>query len=156
MANPGPSGGPSRRGLFIDGEFRDPARGGWLPVINPATEAVIGEIPAATSDDVDAAVSAAARAAAAKEWTTSSGAYRAGFLRAIAQKVGSPRGRRASQRFGQRAPRASLSPLRASKPCLEALPRHNLLLLPSCPPPLGCSGEFRCATTRPPWPGWRP
>lgn len=37
--------------------------------------------------DVDAAVAAAQAAVAAKQWTTSSGAYRARFLRAIASKV---------------------------------------------------------------------
>ncbi|KAG0529016.1 hypothetical protein BDA96_05G062100 [Sorghum bicolor] len=50
------------RQLFVDGEWRPPAQGRRLPVVNPTTEAHIGEIPAGTAEDVDAAV-AAARAA---------------------------------------------------------------------------------------------
>jgi betaine-aldehyde dehydrogenase len=53
----------------------------------PATEEVIGTIPAATAEDVEAAVAAADAAVRAKHWTTSSGAYRAKYLRAIAEKA---------------------------------------------------------------------
>lgn len=75
------------RHLFIDGAFVPPVRGGRLPVICPFTEQPIGSIPAATAEDVDAAVGAAAAAVAARQWTVSSGADRARFLRAIADKV---------------------------------------------------------------------
>ena len=44
--------------LSIDGAFRAGA-GERLPVVNPATGARIGEIAAATSEEVDAAVAAA-------------------------------------------------------------------------------------------------
>ena len=33
-----------RYGLFIDGEFRDPADGRYVPTINPATEEPIAEV----------------------------------------------------------------------------------------------------------------
>ncbi len=78
-----------RRQLYINGAWVAPARAGTLPVINPATEEVIGAIPAATKEDVDAAIEAACAAAKSGHWTKTTGAYRAGFLRAIAAKVGS-------------------------------------------------------------------
>ena len=77
-----------QRQLFIGGKWVAPAKGGSLPVVCPATEQVVGSIPAATAEDVDAAVSAAASAAQSGHWTQTTGAYRAGFLRAIAQKAG--------------------------------------------------------------------
>lgn len=49
-----------------------------------------GDIPAATAEDVNAAVEAARRALVrngGKDWSGASGAYRAKFLRAIAAKV---------------------------------------------------------------------
>lgn len=49
-----------------------------------------GDIPAATVEDVNAAVEAARRALVrngGKDWSAASGAYRAKFLRAIAAKV---------------------------------------------------------------------
>jgi len=45
-----------RRGLFIGGGWREPTLGRRIPVINPATEDTIGDIPAATAEDVDLAV----------------------------------------------------------------------------------------------------
>ncbi|NKC30586.1 NAD-dependent succinate-semialdehyde dehydrogenase [Falsiroseomonas selenitidurans] len=47
--------------LFIDGTWR-PARGGRsLPVLNPATEEVIGQVAHASTDDLDEALAAAAK-----------------------------------------------------------------------------------------------
>uniref|UniRef100_A0A7R9YSN9 Aldehyde dehydrogenase domain-containing protein n=1 Tax=Chlamydomonas euryale TaxID=1486919 RepID=A0A7R9YSN9_9CHLO len=89
MAEPPPTSPPAvpRRHLYIGGGWVAPARGGSLDVINPATGAAIGAIPAATAEDVRAAVTAAVEAAASGHWTRTSGAYRAGFLKAIAAKV---------------------------------------------------------------------
>ncbi len=56
-------------------------------MIDPATENEIGTIPAATAEDVNLAVKAARDAVKARNWTTSSGVYRAGFLRALSAKV---------------------------------------------------------------------
>ncbi|XP_039815904.1 betaine aldehyde dehydrogenase 2 isoform X2 [Panicum virgatum] len=78
------------RQLFVDGEWRAPAQGRRLPVVSPATEAHIGEIPAGTAEDVEAAV-AAARAALkrnrGRDWARAPGAVRAKYLRAIAAKI---------------------------------------------------------------------
>ncbi|MBA0604480.1 hypothetical protein Godav_017137 [Gossypium davidsonii] len=80
---------PSRQ-LFIDGEWREPILKKRLPIINPATEEIIGNIPAATAEDVELAVAAARRALSrnkGKDWATAPGAVRAKYLRAIAAKV---------------------------------------------------------------------
>ncbi|KVI06378.1 betaine aldehyde dehydrogenase, chloroplastic [Cynara cardunculus var. scolymus] len=85
MANSIPS-----RHLFIDGEWREPVRKNRIPVVNPATEQIVGDIPAATSEDVDFAVEVARRALkrnGGKEWASASGAHRAKYLRAIAAKI---------------------------------------------------------------------
>ncbi|MBW7922633.1 MAG: NAD-dependent succinate-semialdehyde dehydrogenase [Rubellimicrobium sp.] len=49
-------------GLLIDGAWRPAADGATLTVHSPATEAVLGTIPAATGADQDAALTAAGRA----------------------------------------------------------------------------------------------
>nr|CAB3487304.1 unnamed protein product [Digitaria exilis] len=79
-----------RRGLFIGGGWREPSLGRRLPVINPATEATIGDIPAATAEDVEIAVAAAREAFSrdgGRHWSRAPGAVRAKFLRAIAAKI---------------------------------------------------------------------
>ena len=48
--------------MIIGGEERASASGTELEVVNPATENVVGTVPAANRDDVDAAVAAAQRA----------------------------------------------------------------------------------------------
>jgi aldehyde dehydrogenase (NAD+) len=49
-------------GLFIDGQFVDPADGGSFKTISPATEEVLAEVGEAGAADVDRAVRAARRA----------------------------------------------------------------------------------------------
>ena len=46
--------------MLIDGEFADTAK--MLPVVNPATEEVISEVPSGTAEDVNRAVLAAEKA----------------------------------------------------------------------------------------------
>ncbi|CAI9787274.1 unnamed protein product [Fraxinus pennsylvanica] len=80
---------PNRQ-LFIDGEWREPIKRNRIPIINPATEQIIGSIPAATAEDVDVAVEAARKALyrnAGKDWASATGAHRAKYLRAIAAKI---------------------------------------------------------------------
>lgn len=80
---------PSRQ-LFIDGEWREPVKKRRIPIINPATEETIGDIPAATVEDVELAVDAARKAFTrnkGKDWASASGAVRAKYLRAIAAKI---------------------------------------------------------------------
>ncbi len=76
-----------RRELYIDGQWLSPIRGGTCPVINPATEEVIGSIAAATAEDVDIAVMAARRAFDRDGWPKLSGSQRATYLRAIADGI---------------------------------------------------------------------
>ncbi|GFP79950.1 betaine aldehyde dehydrogenase 1 chloroplastic [Phtheirospermum japonicum] len=80
---------PSRQ-LFIDGQWREPVNGKRLPIINPATEEIIGDIPAATAEDANIAVEAARKALfrnGGKDWASATGAHRAKYLRAIAAKI---------------------------------------------------------------------
>jgi betaine-aldehyde dehydrogenase len=93
--------------LFIDGQWVDPAVPATLPVINPATEELIAEVAAAGRTDVNAAVAAAT--AAFGQWRKTSGAERAGYLRAIAASIQS----RAEEL-------ASLSSRNNGKPLAEA------------------------------------
>ncbi|KAK6924899.1 Aldehyde dehydrogenase domain [Dillenia turbinata] len=80
---------PSRQ-LFIDGQWIEPVLGKRIPIINPASEEIVGDIPAATAADVERAVDAARKALSrsrAHEWASASGAHRAKYLRAIAEKI---------------------------------------------------------------------
>ena len=80
---------PTRQ-LFINGDWKAPVLNKRIPVINPATQNIIGDIPAATKEDVDVAVAAAKTALTRNkgaDWATASGAVRARYLRAIAAKV---------------------------------------------------------------------
>ncbi|KAL4653598.1 hypothetical protein ACB092_01G316000 [Castanea dentata] len=80
---------PSRQ-LFIDGEWREPVLKKWIPIINPATEEIVGDIPAATAEDVEIAVDAARRAFSwneGKYWASTSGPFRAKFLHAISSMI---------------------------------------------------------------------
>lgn len=80
---------PTRQ-LFIDGEWREPVKRKRIPVINPSTEEIIGDIPAATAEDVDIAVDAARKALArnrGRDWASASGAHRAKYLRSIARQI---------------------------------------------------------------------
>nr|AFK43263.1 unknown [Medicago truncatula] len=80
---------PSRQ-LFINGDWKSPILNKRIPVINPSTQQTIGDIPAATKEDVDAAVAAAKTALSRNkgaDWASASGAVRARYLRAIAAKV---------------------------------------------------------------------
>jgi aldehyde dehydrogenase len=76
---------PLRTRLFIDGCWCLPETRQRLPVVNPSTEETIVEVEAGGPADVDCAVRAASRAFRA--WKQTSGAERAGFLRAIARGV---------------------------------------------------------------------
>lgn len=75
------------RELFIDGGWVAPAGGQYLDVISPATEEVVGRIPAATEEDVNAAVAAAVAAHKRGAWGKLSGKQRAEVLRRVADKV---------------------------------------------------------------------
>ncbi len=72
-------------GLYIDGGWRKASDGGELPVHDPATEAAIGAIPAATADDLDAALRAAEAGFA--KWRTTSPWERGALIRKAAELI---------------------------------------------------------------------
>jgi len=71
-------------GLFIDGQFVDPADSGSFKTISPATEEVLAEVSEAGAADVDRAVRAARRAYD-RVWSRMSGADRGKYLFRIAR-----------------------------------------------------------------------
>ncbi len=71
--------------IFINGEFVEPSSTRTIPVLNPSTEEVIGEVPSCTAADVDAAVLAAEQAQ--RDWARKPAVERAGYLHEIAQLV---------------------------------------------------------------------
>ncbi|MEV4713619.1 aldehyde dehydrogenase family protein [Micromonospora sp. NPDC049374] len=73
-------------GLFVDGEFVDPADGGSFKSINPASEEVLAEIAEGGAQDVDRAVRAA-RKAYEKVWGPMPGRDRAKYLFRIARII---------------------------------------------------------------------
>ena len=74
----------SSYGLFIDGEFTDPAEGTTFKTVNPATEEVLADVADAGESDIDRAV-AAARRAYDKVWSRMPGSERAKYLYRIAR-----------------------------------------------------------------------
>jgi betaine-aldehyde dehydrogenase len=73
--------------LYINGEWIKPKYDGLFDVINPATEDLIHKAPAASVDDVDAAVKAARQAFDMGPWSRMTGHERANYLRLIAQSI---------------------------------------------------------------------
>jgi acyl-CoA reductase-like NAD-dependent aldehyde dehydrogenase len=68
--------------MFIDGEMTPGASGEWVTSLNPATEEPIGRVPAASPEDVNAAVASAK--AAQPAWAAKSIFERGALLRALA------------------------------------------------------------------------
>ncbi|MCB1570237.1 MAG: aldehyde dehydrogenase family protein, partial [Xanthomonadales bacterium] len=73
---------PIQLANMIDGQPRDPRSGHYLDVFEPATGRVFARCPASTAADVEAAVAAASRAAAA--WAATSVDERARLLNRLA------------------------------------------------------------------------
>src|SRR5688572_9125416 len=71
-----------RQAIFVDGAWRERPAADRLPVVDPTTEDVIGQIVQATRDDVATAAAAAHRTR--DDWRGAGFARRAGYLRAIA------------------------------------------------------------------------
>lgn len=69
--------------ILIDGEFV--TRSTMIPVVNPATEEVISEVPQADEGLVNDAVHAAAKAQ--EDWARLPGIKRAGYLHEIANAI---------------------------------------------------------------------
>jgi phenylacetaldehyde dehydrogenase len=73
--------------LVIDGQERPAAAGGAFATIDPATEQVLVEVPQATAADVDAAVTAAARAHRDGRWRNLDPGKRASALLKVADAI---------------------------------------------------------------------
>jgi betaine-aldehyde dehydrogenase len=71
--------------FFIGGEWCDAAATETIEVVNPATEAVIGSVPAATGQDVDRAVAAAHEAL--PSWSATSPQVRGSYLQQLHQEL---------------------------------------------------------------------
>jgi aldehyde dehydrogenase (NAD+) len=72
-------------GLFIDGEFRDPADGRRVPTVNPATEQPLTDVAFAGEADLHAAVQSARRAQPG--WAALSGLERGKYLFRVARLI---------------------------------------------------------------------
>ncbi|MFY1665438.1 aldehyde dehydrogenase family protein [Pseudomonas sp. Pseu.R1] len=72
--------------LYINGEWVSPDLGGYIDVIDPATEQVLQKVAAGTEEDIDHAVRAARRAFES-EWGQTTGAQRAVWLDALADEL---------------------------------------------------------------------
>ena len=72
--------------LFINNEWRPSSSGKTMPVVNPATEEVIADVPSADKGDVDLAV-AAARAALAGPWSKLSARERGRLVRRLGERL---------------------------------------------------------------------
>lgn len=72
-------------GLYIDGKWRPASDGGVKEVFDPATEEVIGTIPAATTDDLDQAIAAAERGV--KLWRQTNPWERSTKIRKVADLI---------------------------------------------------------------------
>ncbi|MDX6513733.1 MAG: aminobutyraldehyde dehydrogenase [Gaiellaceae bacterium] len=70
---------------LVDGEWLDAVEGGTMPVLNPATEETIAEVPRGTKADVDRAVTAAKRAL--EDWRETTPGERAERLLALASAL---------------------------------------------------------------------
>ncbi len=71
--------------MIIAGQRVPAASGQWIPVFNPATEALIAAVPRAAPADVDRAVAAAD--AAFRTWSRLPAAERGGLLQAAARRI---------------------------------------------------------------------
>jgi aminomuconate-semialdehyde/2-hydroxymuconate-6-semialdehyde dehydrogenase len=70
---------------FIDGQFRPPCSGRYLPDVGPATGQVIAEIPESGPEDIDAAVTAASRAF--EPWRRTPAEERSRLLTRVAELI---------------------------------------------------------------------
>jgi len=73
--------------IFVGGAWVQPSGKGTIAVVNPATELVVGAIPACNANDAGAAVAAARSAFDNGPWPRMKGGERANMLRRIAQGI---------------------------------------------------------------------
>lgn len=73
--------------LYINGQFTNGTGGKTLPSVNPYTQQVWAEVPEASDEDIDAAISAARAAFDSGPWSRYTPQQRAGVLRRLAELV---------------------------------------------------------------------
>jgi aldehyde dehydrogenase (NAD+) len=95
--------------IYIDGQWVDPAGSGTIDIENPATEEIIGRIPACTSADVDRAVVAAR--AAYDSWSATTPEERAKYLTRLQDAIASRQGEIAAAITAELGSPAKLSEL---------------------------------------------
>lgn len=74
-----------RSRIYSDGKWQESGSSKEIEVINPATESVIGSVPAGSAEDIDLAVSAARKTL--PSWSTTSPEVRAGYMKQIHQEL---------------------------------------------------------------------
>jgi aldehyde dehydrogenase (NAD+) len=74
-----------RYGVFLDGDFTDPAGGRYAPTVNPATEETIAEVAQASAHDIERAVQTARTAQ--PRWAALPDRERAKYLFRIARLI---------------------------------------------------------------------
>ncbi|MCP1413603.1 aldehyde dehydrogenase family protein [Paenarthrobacter sp. A20] len=75
----------NRDTIYINGQWVPTSGSEAIPVENPATQEILGTVPAGTADDVNRAVAAAR--AAFPAWSQTSAGERAGYLRLLEQAL---------------------------------------------------------------------
>ncbi len=75
----------SQQKNFVGGEWVEAVDGDTAPIVNPATEEVLAEVPRGTAQDVDRAVAAAK--AALPEWLDTTPAERSAMLLELADRI---------------------------------------------------------------------
>jgi acyl-CoA reductase-like NAD-dependent aldehyde dehydrogenase len=77
----------TRDHLFIDGRWVEPEGGATMPVINPATEEIIGSAPVASVKDTASAVAAARRAFDEGPWGQTAPKERGEYIRRLGEAL---------------------------------------------------------------------
>ncbi|HUF17201.1 MAG TPA: aldehyde dehydrogenase, partial [Thermoanaerobaculia bacterium] len=108
-----------RLGNFIGGHFLPPSSGKYIPDINPATGAVIADIPDSGVDDVNAAVEAAGKAF--PEWSRTSDEQRSKVLLRLAELI-----EKNSEELAQLESRDSGKPISLARTLDIPRAAHNL------------------------------
>ena len=76
-----------RERFFIDGAWRSPQSPSRVPLVSPATDQVVAELPAGNDEDIDRALTAARRAFDSGPWPTSVAAERADAIDRLADAL---------------------------------------------------------------------
>jgi aldehyde dehydrogenase (NAD+) len=75
------------RQVFVDGRWRDPARGGTLPLVDPSDGSTLANIARGGADDIDAAVAAARAALSSGAWGRMTATERGRVLSEMGRRV---------------------------------------------------------------------